>query len=273
MALTKVLITVKTYPTLASKYDELVCTAGFLEDGSWVRIYPIPFRKLDFDKQYKKYDWIEIDLVKNDSDFRLESYRPYSIDDSISIIGHIETHTNWQQRKEIVLKNVYSNLASLITEAKNDTKYTSLAVFKPTHIIDFIAEPCEREWDKTKLEKLKAKALQLNLFEKSDNPFEVVNKLPYKFSFVFTDDNNQQSTLMIEDWETGQLYWNCLKKHDGNEAKACADVRKKYFDDFAKTKDLYFFLGTTRAFHLMAPNPFIIIGTFHPPKVQQLSLF
>jgi hypothetical protein len=34
MAKTKVLITVKTYPTISGKYDELVCTAGFLEDGS-----------------------------------------------------------------------------------------------------------------------------------------------------------------------------------------------------------------------------------------------
>jgi hypothetical protein len=64
MALTKVLIAVKTYPTLSSKYDELVCTAGFLEDGSWVRIYPIPFRKLEYDKQYSKYDWVEIDLER-----------------------------------------------------------------------------------------------------------------------------------------------------------------------------------------------------------------
>ena len=45
MALTKVLNTVKTYPTISSKYDELVCTAGFREDGTWVRIYPIQFRK------------------------------------------------------------------------------------------------------------------------------------------------------------------------------------------------------------------------------------
>lgn len=35
MALTKVLIAVKTYPTLSSKYDELVCTAGFREDGAF----------------------------------------------------------------------------------------------------------------------------------------------------------------------------------------------------------------------------------------------
>lgn len=273
MALTKVLIAVKTYPTLASKYDELVCTAGFLEDGTWVRIYPIPFRKLDYDKQYKKYDWVEIDLVRNDSDFRPESHRPYSIDNSINIIGHIDTNSNWKLRKEIVLKNVYKNLDILIADAKDKKKYTSLAVFKPTKIIDFISEPVEREWDKAKLDKLKAKALQLNLFANSDNPFEVVNKLPYKFSFVFLDDQGRESTLMIEDWETGQLFWNCMKTHDGNEQKACADVRKKYFDDFAKTKDLHFYLGTTRNFHLMAPNPFIIIGTFHPKKDDQLSLF
>jgi hypothetical protein len=46
--LTKVLISVKTYPTLSTKYNELVCTAGFLEDGSWVRIYPLSLRLNQF---------------------------------------------------------------------------------------------------------------------------------------------------------------------------------------------------------------------------------
>lgn len=89
MALTRVLITVKTYPTLSVKYNELVCTAGFREDGSWVRIYPVTFRKKPYIEQYKKYDWIEVDLVKNDSDFRPESYRPISIDSEIKVVGHI----------------------------------------------------------------------------------------------------------------------------------------------------------------------------------------
>lgn len=46
MPLERVLITVKTYPTLSKKYGETVCTAGLREDGSWVRIYPVPFRQL-----------------------------------------------------------------------------------------------------------------------------------------------------------------------------------------------------------------------------------
>lgn len=119
MALTKVLIAVKTYPTLSSKYDELVCTAGFREDGAWIRIYPIPFRKNSYNEQYKKYDWIEVDLVKNESDFRPESYRPKTIDTEINVVGHIDTKENWEERKEICLGKIYYNLTELIAEAKD----------------------------------------------------------------------------------------------------------------------------------------------------------
>ena len=151
MALTKVLITVKTYPSISGKYDELVCTAGFREDGSWIRIYPIPFRKISYDKQYKKYDWIEMDLVKNKSDFRPESFRPYSYDSKIKIIDHLDTTNNWSIRKEVVLNNVYQNLSNLILEAKNKNICTSLAVFKPKEILDFEIQEVEREWDKKKI--------------------------------------------------------------------------------------------------------------------------
>jgi hypothetical protein len=137
MALTRVLIAVKTYPTLSTKYDELVCTAGFLEDGSWVRVYPIPFRKLDYDKRYSKYDWVEIDLIKNNSDFRPESRKPRSIETAFNVVEHVDTKNSWQERKDIVLKNVYTNLPKLIAEAKNKKIATSLATFKPTKLLDF----------------------------------------------------------------------------------------------------------------------------------------
>ena len=73
-----------------------------------------------------------------------------------------------------------------------------------------------------------------------------------------------------------------LVKYDGydRETKACEDVRKKYWDDFTLTKDLYLFLGTVYESHAKNyPNPFVIIGTFHPtfPKPvkeePQLKLF
>lgn len=119
MALTKVLITVKTYPSISKKYEELVCTAGFLEDGSWIRLYPIQFRKKSYAEQYKKYQWIELDIVKNTSDFRPESFRPVSHDTPIEIIGEIPPDGNtWAERRKIVLNKVYTSLSTLTARQK-----------------------------------------------------------------------------------------------------------------------------------------------------------
>lgn len=272
MALTRVLITVKTYPAISTKYDELVCTAGFREDGSWVRIYPLQFRKKSFREQYSKYEWIELDLVKNTSDFRPESYRPRTHDSEIKIVGHIKPDGDaWHDRRKIVLNKVYTNLKQLIGEAKNEKVCTSLAVFKPARIIGFqIVAEKERDWSESK----RAVLAQGNIFESlSTTRQDVVRKLPYKFSYMFQDDAGQKATLMNEDWEIGELYWNCLRNREGNEQLACEDVRNKYMDDFAATKDLYFYLGTGQRFHKMAPNPFMIIGTFHPKPITQVKLF
>ena len=269
MARKKILITVKTYPSISSKYEELVCTAGFDEDGNFLRIYPIPFRKLDYEKQYRKYFWVEMDIVKNTSDFRPESYRPANIDTEDVVVVHnkLGTEHNWRARKEIVIKKIYTDISILINEAKADGKRTSLAVFKPTKIKNFVWEEVEREWS----DKQKAALQQHNLFEDKTH-FTVVRKLPYKFSYIFEDINGRSCKLMNEDWELGALYWNCLKKYNGDENAACEDVKKKYRNDFAKTKDLHFYLGTTKLNHLRAPNPFIIIGTFHPKIEKQLEL-
>lgn len=276
MALTRVLITVKTYPTLSEKYDELVCTAGFRGDGSWVRIFPVPFRKLDYQNQYKKWQWIEIDLVKNRSDFRPESYRPTNLDKEIRLLEEVDTKDNWNKRKMLVGDKIRYNLTELIVEAKDPNIRTSLAIVKPKEIIDFVWESCEREWDKEKMDKVIANQAQGSLFDEAETRlvFKVVNKLPFNFSYIFTTEDGIKRKIMIEDWELGALYWNCWKKAKGDEIEACKKVKEKYLDYMWHERDLYFFMGTTKQFHNVSPNPFIIIGTFYPPKIdmQQLSL-
>lgn len=266
MALTNVLIAVKTYPTLSTEYDELVCTAGFLEDGQWVRIYPIPFRKLADSSQYKKWQWITIDLVRNSKDFRMESYRPVDIDKDIVLGAEIPPVNNWRLRKSYALNEVYTNMEDLIEEAKRPP-YKSLAVVKPLEIIDFVYEPVDREWNQEKLKSIYANQAQLDLFEEDKRvAFQVVKKLPYKFSYIFTTEDGKKRKVMIEDWELGMLYWNCLEASGGDEKVACEKVRKKFFHIMTKGKDFYFLMGTTKEYHMVAPNPFIIIGTFYPKK-------
>ncbi|TAD95339.1 MAG: hypothetical protein EAZ97_15670 [Bacteroidetes bacterium] len=275
MPKTKVLITVKTYPSLSVKYDELVCTAGFREDGTWIRIYPVAFRKKTYGEQYEKYTWIEIDLEKNKSDFRPESYRPHSYESEIETIGKID-RKHWEERKKLVLNKVYDDLSELILEAHDEHICTSLAVFKPTKIVNFKIEEVAREWDKEKLVKLDAERLKKDMFKNEESPFKIVKKLPYKFSYVLEDTKGKKSTMMIEDWEIGQLYWNCLKKAKGDEKIACEKVKEKYFEFFVNKRDLYLFLGTTKQNHYVSKNPFVIIGVFYPPignEAKQVTLF
>lgn len=272
MAKKRICIIAKTYPRPSAKYDELVCTAGITDTGEWIRLYPVPFRKLILDKQYSKFDWIECDIQRNDKDFRPESHRLNS-PDAINIVGGIQTDKDgtWAARRDLLLKNVYQNLDTLIKDAYNPEKCTSLAVFKPARMLSFHVEECKnREWDKNKLETIKARAMQVDLFAGAENPFEVVEKIPYKFYYKYEDETGKQSTQEIIDWEIGQLFRNC--RADGEDA-AIEKVRKKYWDDYALTKDIYLILGTTQKYHAMkAPNPFLIIGVF-PPKFEiQLRL-
>lgn len=278
----QVLITVKTYPLPSNKYEELVCTAGLLTDGKWVRIYPIPFRSLPYESQYRKYTWIELDLVKNTSDFRPESYRPrQGFDEPIRQVGVIDTSRGWAERKSLVLKEVFTSMNQLIELAKGKDK-KSLATLKPLEIVDFIVDEDEREWKQAWRNQLQ----QMSLFDLDEEgqgrPREVVRKLPYKYSYRFlSEGDTQPRTLMIEDWEIGALYWNCLSRAGGDEQEANKLVRQKYFDMFLAKKDIYLFLGTTRQYHNVAPDPFMIVGVFYPPKAshaedegtEQLSLF
>jgi hypothetical protein len=274
MPLTKVLITTKSYPTISSQYDEQLSIAGFREDGVFIRIYPIPFSRKSFDEQFRLYDWIELDLVRHPRDFRLESWKPANPDAPLKVTGHLGTEDHWRERKEIVLKTIYRNFSTLLVEAKHEAFYTSLAVFKPTRIIGLEIENVEGEWDSERLEKLEEEKDRGQVFEQPENPFAVMKKLPYRFSFHFTDDKNQEIKLPFEDWELGAFYWKVQKKQ--GEEKAIKEIRKRYLQDYARHTDLHFFLGTTQQVHASSKQPFTIIGLFHPtmpPAVVQGSLF
>ena len=270
----RVLITVKTYPLPSRKYGELVCTAGLLNGEKWIRIYPIPFRFLDDKGQYPKYSWIELDLVRKNSDFRPESYSPrLGIDEHFEVVESIDTANKWAVRKEYVLQEVFTSMTELIKLAKSEQK-KSLATLKPVEIVDFVIEEEEREWK----EKWLGQAKQGTIFELDDQgrmkERDLIRKLPYKYSYRFLsagDDTPRK--LLIEDWEIGALYWNCLTQTDGDEEEGNQLVRQKYFDTFRQKNDLYLFVGMTHQYHNVSPNPFVIIGVFYPHKTSQLSLF
>ena len=274
----KILIIVKTYPTLSQKYAELVCTAGVTESGEWRRLYPVRFRQLYDEQKYKKYQWVEAEVEKSDTDSRPESYK--IVRNSLSAIGSpLPTDNDWRGRRETFLDKVkiYEDLKVLIGCAHRNE--LSLAAFKPRRFLQFTHEPVEREWDAKKLANLEKEKLLLHLFKDEETvarELKVVSKLPYKFSYKFEDSCGETSKLMIEDWEIGALYWKCLRNSEGDENLALAKVREKYWDQFVQSgsHDLTLVLGTTLEHHnKKAPNPFVIISVFYPPPERQKRLF
>jgi hypothetical protein len=132
MARERILITVKTYPTLSRKHGETVCTAGVRSDGTWVRLYPVPFRRLEDAEQYRKFDWIELDVRKSTSDHRPETHHPTDAK-SIHPVGHLDTKNAWRERRKVLQQvRVYDRLQPLLDGAKANT--VSLAMFKPARI-------------------------------------------------------------------------------------------------------------------------------------------
>ena len=271
----KVLVTVMTYPALSDKHFETVCTAGFREDGSWIRIFPIPYRVLlgsDDSRRYHKWQWIEVDIEQDLArDRRRESFHITNID-SLRRLSFIDkNHVNWDLRLDWVLKNkrIYRNMTELLEDTRQNN--TSLAVLKPSQIVDVIYKKEDMTKFQEKLKKreskYKAELLQMKLFENEyemSETFRFAEKVPYKFSYVFTTEDGKQRTLMIEDWEIGMLYRNTFQKYQ-NEESACQKVREKYLN-MAK-ENIYLFLGTSFEWHMKnAPDPYLIIGVFAPPK-------
>ena len=255
----KVLITVKTYPIPSARYDELVCTAGVREDGSFVRLYPINFRDLPYSQQYKKYQWIELLAEKHGGrDARKESYRPNC--DSIRIHGQpIPTQRgDWSERAKYALAKASASMEDLYNQQERDR--TSLGVFRPKKVRDLIITPDVPEWKAGFMAELR----QARLWDDRIITKEPPRKIPFKFYYQFECDDSRckrNHQMMIEDWELGALYWKLVVDKGASPQEAANQVKEKFLHELCgKDKDTYFFVGTI----LAHPKNWLVIGVFWP---------
>jgi hypothetical protein len=259
--LVRVLILVMTYPLPSRGYRETICTGGITEAGEWVRLYPIDYRYRPMRQQFRKYQWIEVELAdrgtKNDK--RKESRSPKL--ESIRMIGEpLSTKNNWRDRKEHIDKLPVSTVHEL--KLLYEKERVSLGIVKPTKVLDLTIELSEREWKSEWDMALR----QFNLFGPPPKPLK---KIPYKFSYVFEcADSTKPHNAMIEDWELGVLYLKEVNRL-GSEEKAAESVKNKYLKELcSENRDTHFFMGTTFPF-----NSWVVLGAFYPKIEKQVSLF
>jgi hypothetical protein len=254
----RILITVKTYPIPSATYDELVCTAGVLESGDFVRLYPINFRDLPFAQQYKKYQWIEVEAQEHKGrDLRKESYRPDC--GTLRVVGKpIPTRGgDWSDRARYVLKKKAASLEELQARQREDR--TSLGIFKPKKVHDLVVSRDSPEWKPA----FKAALTQARLWDDRRASKEPPRKVPFKFHYEFECDDPRckaHHKMMVEDWELGALFWKLRDQGDSDDT-AAAKVRDKFLGEIcAPDTDTHFFVGT----HFAHPKSWMVIGLFWP---------
>jgi len=248
----RILIVVKTYPSPSTKYQETVCTAGVTEAGEWIRIYPVRYRYLSDDQQYKKYTWIELRVRRRDKDHRVESYEPDP--DSIKRVAYVGTDDRWAERKRILLPLAKRSLEEL--QRLHDSANISLGLFKPLKVEDFYWRPESPDWSPRE----KSILNQLQMFVQSPKPLE---KIPYSFHYSFKCDDAEcrGHNLTIIDWEICQAFREWRKRYPSVDI-TLQKIREKWFEQmFGPKRDSYFIVGTHFRY-----QTFIILGVFWPPK-------
>jgi len=251
----KILILTKTYPNLSKKYIETVCVAGITDKGEWRRLYPIPFRKLPFNQRFKKFDWIEINTIKNTKE-KLKRKESYKVDvDSLKVLDNVGTGANrdWKERNKLLMTLTSKSLEEL--EKLKKSKKVSLGLIKPVELINFTLTPLDecRDWEKNLIE-----GTQKTLSGIYKSPLD---KIPWKFSYVFkcNDPNCSGHSIMCEDWELLES-WRSWKNKYKTHQILWQKFKEKYFDWMEK-RDLHFIIGTESRY-----NKFLIIGLYYPPK-------
>lgn len=252
----KVFVVVKTYPRPSKSYKEIVCTAGITENGQWIRLYPVDYRYMPYERWYKKYQWVSIRIEKNEKDFRIDSYRPDV--SSLQPLGEpIGTQRQWSERKKLLIPTLKYHSIEEIEDAYSIDKI-SLAMFQPKRIEEFVIEADTAEWSSSHQNVLS----QLRLFGDQPKPLK---KIPYKFSYKFICDDQRCKghTQIIVDWEIFMLYRQITQNYPYSMDVVLQKIRDKWLTEmWSDRRDSYLIVGT------QYPYPtFIVLGVFWPPKV------
>ena len=253
----RALIVVRTYPVPAKTGAEVSCTAAITKNGEWLRLFPVPWRLLSEEQQFRKYQWVDFRVVKA-SDARPESYKLKQ--DGINITSDpLSTNKAWKARKDVVFP-LRAHCLCCLAKQRDEKGYPTLGVFRPKSIDRLIITAEDPNWTQGQLETLRQGHLFL------ERPPTDLEKIPFLFRYEFRCDHDTCTghKLMCTDWEIGQSYRKWRDQYgDGWVAK----FRQRFEHDMMNTKDTHFFVGTIH----QHPKAWIIVGLFYPPRAPEDS--
>ena len=259
----KVLIWAKTYPELSKRHRETVCTGGCPEDGTPIRLYPVPLRYLPVTSQYRLYDWISVPLRRNSMDTRPESFR---VAQGVmpTTVGKARTTHGWEARREVVFKRQDWHFdCALDLHAAQERAGTSLGLVA-VRDVDRVSVSSRPDSDRVEHQaRLRTLRANRDLFGGAGIQKDL-EFLPWRFKLWWRCeakgcDGHSGSVL---DWGLGEL-----ARREGPDS---AEAKLRELTDLGRY-DLRLFLGNMK----MRPRTFSIVGLWHPLRSEQaqLSLF
>jgi hypothetical protein len=248
----RALIVVRTYPTPSKSGVEVSCTAAITEKREWLRLFPVPWRLLEQDKRFRKYQWVDVTVAKA-KDQRPESYKLKP--DGISVLSEpLGTENSWEARKEIVLPLRAVSLCALIRQ-RDAQGHPTLGIFRPKSIDGLSITPESPEWTHEQLQALRQGHLFL------ERPEKELEKIPLAFRYEFCCDDNgcNGHKIICTDWEMSESYrkWRTEYGEQWEEK-----FRQRYEVDMIHKNETHFYVGTLHKY----PGTWIIVGLFYPPR-------
>lgn len=262
----ELLIVVKAYPNPSQAVGEATCVVGICKRRGFVRLYPVPFRRLEDERQFSKYQVIRLQAREARSDNRPNTFRP--ILDSIEVAGPPLSTGNtgdWAARREWVDPWRSESMCEIQRRQKMDG--TSMGLLKPASVSDLVQGAQNEEWDPKGLAKLQ----QMDLFMTADE--KLLDKLPYKWRYVYrcSDRTCRGHRQQIIDWEAAAFYRNVIRRAGiTNPDEVRAQMREKFVGELCgPDRDTHFFVGNMAA----RQQNFLVLGVFWPPVDRQARLF
>ena len=257
----RILILCKTYPSPSARYVETSCVAGMTEDGRLIRLFPVPFRLVEDDHQFRKWQWINARVRRAQDDARPESHR-ISVD-TIQLQGDpLPTREHWPERRDAIREvPVFASFDEL--EAARVRHGTTLGLVRPSRLLALDISPVKHpEWTEDEKAKLLQEQQQGNLFDATEDQrtLKTLKKLPFDFHYRYECQSalgTSTHTHKVVDWEAGALYWNVCRKPDWQTL-----FRQKFVIDFSG-RDVLFLMGTIHRF----PGQWLIVSVLYLPRL------
>lgn len=261
---------VKAYPALSKTYGEVSCVAGVqVDDGRhrWVRLYPVPFRALDEEQQFAKYQPLRLRARSHSGDRRPETLRPDR--DSIRTDGGpIPAGPGWQPRRWLIEGLTSDSMCELQRRQAKDS--TSLGIFRPKQVTDLLIERADVSSEKQRI--AEAWASQRSLLdgvEGSEQAHQIkeLELIPWTFKYRYdcSDPDCNGHSQSIIDWEIAATYRGIRHLPDWQKR-----LRDRWLGDLcAEDRDTAFIVGNQH----QHPVSFLVLGVWWPSRIpEQLSL-